>query len=60
MDYYHHYQSFVRKLRAYPYLRLQAYCESNEVPWRRLYDWMRRNHISLKQLYQTYGNRTAS
>lgn len=24
--------------------------------WRRLYDWMRRNHISLKQLYHEYGN----
>ncbi len=56
MDYYHHYQSFVRALRANPNLRLQAYCESNEVAWRRLYDWMRRNHISLKRLYREYGN----
>lgn len=56
MDYYHHYQSFVRELRANPNLRLQAYCESNNVAWRRLYDWMRRNHISLKRLYHEYGD----
>lgn len=28
------------------------------VLWRRLYDWMRRHHISLKKIYQTYRGNT--
>lgn len=55
MDYYHHYQCFVKELSADPDLRLQTYCERRDIMWRRLYDWMRRNHISLRQLYNTYG-----
>lgn len=55
MDYYHHYQGFVNELHSNPDLKLQAYCDSRDIMWRRLYDWMRRNHISLKQLYNTYG-----
>lgn len=33
---------------------LQVYCQEKGIVWRRLYDWMRRHHISLKKLYQTY------
>ena len=57
MDHYHHYQCFVRKLITNPDLKLQTYCEWEEILWRRLYDWMRRNHISLRQLYSTYGRK---
>ena len=57
MDYYHHYQCFVKELSADPDLRLQTYCERRDIMWRRLYDWMRRNHISLRQLYSTYGRK---
>lgn len=55
MDYYHHYQCFVKELSADPALKLQTYCGRRDILWRRLYDWMRRNHISLRQLYNTYG-----
>ena len=57
MDHYHHYQCFVRELITNPDLKLQTYCEWEEILWRRLYDWMRRNHISLRQLYSTYGRK---
>lgn len=53
-DYYGHYKVFVKELSRNPDQTLQAYCLENGVVWRRLYDWMRRHHISLKRLYQTY------
>lgn len=59
MDYYHYYQNFVRELQSNPDLKLQTYCESQDIMFRRLYDWMRRNHISLRQLYKTYGRQQA-
>lgn len=64
-DYYGHYKAFVKELSRKPDQTLQVYCQENGVVWRRLYDWMRRHHISLKRLYQTYrpesnGNATAT
>ena len=53
-DYYGHYKAFVKELSRKPDLTLQVYCRKNSVVWRRLYDWMRRHHISLKRLYHTY------
>lgn len=53
-DYYGHYKAFVRELRENPEQTLQIYCREHGVVWRRLYDWMRRHHISLKRIYQTY------
>lgn len=53
-DYYGHYKAFVKELGSKPGQTLQVYCRENGVVWRRLYDWMRRHHISLKKLYQTY------
>jgi len=53
-DYYGHYKAFVKELNSKPGQTLQIYCRENGVVWRRLYDWMRRHHISLKKLYQTY------
>lgn len=53
-DYYGHYKAFVKELSRKPDLTLQVYCQMNGVVWRRLYDWMRRHHISLKRLYHTY------
>lgn len=53
-DYYGHYKAFVKELSRKPDQTLQVYCQENGVVWRRLYDWMRRHHISLKRLYQTY------
>lgn len=56
-DYYGHYKAFVNELRHNPEQTLQIYCREHGVVWRRLYDWMRRHHISLKIIYQTYrGN----
>ncbi|WP_289766768.1 hypothetical protein, partial [Bacteroides acidifaciens] len=49
-----HYKAFVKELNSKPDQTLQIYCRENGVVWRRLYDWMRRHHISLKKLYQTY------
>lgn len=53
-DYYGHYKAFVKELCRNRDQTLQVYCRENGVVWRRLYDWMRRHHISLKKLYQTY------
>lgn len=53
-DYYGHYKAFVNELRHNPEQTLQIYCREHGVVWRRLYDWMRRHHISLKIIYQTY------
>ena len=53
-DYYGHYKAFVNELSLKPGLTLQTYCQENGVVWRRLYDWMRRHHISLKNLYRAY------
>lgn len=53
-DYPGHYKAFVKELSQKPGQTLQNYCQENGVVWRRLYDWMRRNHISLRWLYQTY------
>lgn len=53
-DYYGHYKAFVKELKSRPDLTLQVYCQEKGIVWRRLYDWMRRHHISLKELYQTY------
>lgn len=53
-DYYGHYNAFVKELKSRPDHTLQVYCQEKGIVWRRLYDWMRRHHISLKKLYQTY------
>ena len=53
-DYYGHYKAFVNELKSRPEHTLQAYCQEKGIICRRLYDWMRRHHISLKKLYQTY------
>lgn len=53
-DYYGHYKAFVKELKGRPDHTLQVYCQEKGIVWRRLYDWMRRHHISLKKLYQTY------
>lgn len=53
-DYYGHYKAFVNELKHNPGQTLQIYCREHGVVWRRLYDWMRRHHISLKRIYQTY------
>lgn len=53
-DYYGHYKAFVNELKHNPGQTLQIYCREHCVVWRRLYDWMRRHHISLKRIYQTY------
>lgn len=53
-DYYGHYKAFVNELKQNPEQTLQVYCRDHGVVWRRLYDWMRRHHISLKRIYQTY------
>lgn len=58
-DYYGHYKAFVNKLKHNPGQTLQIYCRDHGVVWRRLYDWMRRHHISLKIIYQTYRGDTA-
>lgn len=52
-DYYGHYKAFVKELKQNPEQILQIYCREHGVIWRCQYDWMRRNHISLKRLYQT-------
>lgn len=52
-DYCGHYKAFVKELKQNPEQTLQIYCREHGVIWRRQYDWMRRNHISLKRLYQT-------
>lgn len=53
-DYYGHYKAFLEELKQNPGQTLQIYCREHGVVWRRLYDWMRRHHISLKRIYQTY------
>lgn len=53
-DYYGHYKAFVNDLKHNPEQTLQIYCRVHGVVWRRLYDWLRRHHISLKRIYQTY------
>lgn len=53
-DYNGHYKAFVKELRQHPDQSLQIYCQKHGIVWRRLYDWMRRHHISLKKLYQKY------
>lgn len=53
-DYYGHYKAFVKELSNNSGLTLQQYCSGHGIMWRRLYDWMRRRHISLKRLYATY------
>ncbi len=58
-DYYGHYKAFVNELRQNPGQTLQIYCREHGVVWRRLYDWMRRHHISLKIIYKTYRGGTA-
>lgn len=57
-DYYGHYKAFVKELKQNPERTLQIYCREHGVIWRRQYDWMRRNHISLKRLYRTYRKTT--
>lgn len=59
-DYYGHYKAFVKELAQNPEQTLQLYCNKNGVVWRRLYDWMRRHHISLKRIYQAYRRDTAA
>lgn len=58
-DYYGHYKAFVNELKHNPGQTLQTYCRDHGVVWRRLYDWMRRHHISLKIIYQTYRGDTS-
>lgn len=58
-DYYGHYNAFVNELKHNPGQTLQIYCRDHGVVWRRLYDWMRRHHISLRTIYQTYRGDTA-
>ena len=53
-DYYGHYKAVVNELKHNPGQTLQIYCWEHGVVWRRLYDWMRRHHISLKIIYKTY------
>lgn len=57
-DYYGYYKAFVNELKHNPEQTLQIYCRAHGVVWRRLYDWMRRHHISLKTIYQTYRGNT--
>lgn len=59
-DYYGHYKAFVEELKQNPEQTLQVYCREHGVVWRRLYDWMRRHHISLKKIYQTYRQDSAA
>lgn len=59
-DYYGHYKAFVEELKQNPEQTLQVYCREHGVVWRRLYDWMRRHHISLKKIYQTHRQDSAA
>lgn len=53
-NYHKHYRGFCDRLKADPTIKFSAYCDEVGVPWRRLYDWMKRRHISLKRLYAGY------
>ena len=57
-DYYGHYKTFINELKQNPEQTLQVYCRDHGVVWRRLYDWMRRHHISLKRIYLAYRGNT--
>lgn len=59
-DYYGHYKAFINELKQNPEQTLQVYCRDHGVVWRRLYDWMRRHHISLKRIYLAYRVNTPS
>lgn len=59
-DYYGHYKAFSEELKQNPGQTLQIYCRDHGVVWRRLYDWMRRHHISLKKIYQAYRQDSAA
>lgn len=53
-NYHKHYRGFCERLKADPTIKFGAYCAEAGVPWRRLYDWMKRRHISLRRLYAGY------
>ena len=57
-DNYGHYKGFVEELKQNPEQTLQVNCRDHGVVWRRLYDWMRCHHISLKRIYQAYRENT--
>lgn len=54
-NYHKYYRGFCDRLRQDPTIKFSAYCDEVGVPWRRLYDWMKRRHISLKRLYAGYN-----
>lgn len=51
-DYNAHYEAFIKELEQNPDQTIQKYCLDHGIVWRRLYDWMRRRQISLKDIYQ--------
>lgn len=52
-DYSKCFEAFRRALEVNPDLKLNEYCAGIGLPWRRLYDWMKRRHYSLKVIYKT-------
>lgn len=52
-DYEKLYLEFCNRLQLQPNLKLSTYCKESGIPWRRLYDWMNRRHITLRSLYRS-------
>ena len=51
-DYQKYYLGFRERLKEDPTFKFSRYCEEVGAPCRRLYDWMKRRHISLRRLYE--------
>ena len=51
-DYQNYYLGFCERLKEDPTFKFSRYCEEVGAPCRRLYDWMKRRHISLRRLYE--------
>lgn len=50
-DYQKYYLGFCERLKEDPTVKFSRCCEEVGAPCRRLYDWMKRRHISLRRLY---------